>query len=133
MVGDNSADEKLEDSLEEEVITTSLSSDVNMDEVKSKLSAEPTFEIIDYSQQESIEHNDDANLAGDVLQTEELPKIEVVDDDSQLDSEDVELRNLPKESLDALFDPRLDLSHYKAPSLALLDDYKDSIYKVPHD
>lgn len=133
VLGDNGADEKLEDSLEEEVITTSLSSDVDMDEVKSKLSAEPTFEIIDYSQQESLEQNDDTNLAGDMLQTEELPEIEVIDDDSQLDSEDVELRNLPKESLDALFDPRLDLSHYKAPSLALLDDYKDSIYKVPHD
>jgi len=48
------------------------------------------------------------------------------------DEEDF-LKDIPKGSLDTLFDPRLDLSDYQIPPLNLLDDYKDKIYKVPHD
>ncbi|MFA6334596.1 MAG: DNA translocase FtsK 4TM domain-containing protein [Bacteroidales bacterium] len=58
--------------------------------------------------------------------------------DTQFEIEEEEenedfLKYLPKGSLDTLFDPRLDLSDYQLPPLNLLDDYKDKIYKVPHD
>ncbi len=43
------------------------------------------------------------------------------------------MKDLPVGSLDTLFDPRLDLSGYKAPGINLLDDYRDKIYKVPQD
>ncbi len=114
-----------------------------------KMGEEPSFEIIDYSVdgRDDISDNDNSINVGisensvnsgldsgeSILSKDSYPEIELINDESQLDSEDVELKNLPKESLDALFDPRLDLSHYKAPSITLLDDYKDSIYKVPHD
>ena len=49
------------------------------------------------------------------------------------DSEDDFLNNLPPGTLDTLFDPRLDLSNYKIPPIALLEEYKDKIYKVPQD
>ena len=54
---------------------------------------------------------------------------EIEDDDENEDF----LKDLSKGSLDTLFDPRLDLPDYQLPPLSLLDDYKDKIYKVPHD
>lgn len=62
-------------------------------------------------------------------------EIELDEDDgteAENDEEDF-LKDFPKGSLDTLFDPRLDLSDYQIPPLNLLDDYKDKIYKVPHD
>jgi S-DNA-T family DNA segregation ATPase FtsK/SpoIIIE len=49
------------------------------------------------------------------------------------DADEDFLRGIPKETLDVLFDPRLDLPNYKPPGLNLLDDYKDKIFKVPQD
>ncbi|MDZ4059433.1 MAG: DNA translocase FtsK, partial [Bacteroidales bacterium] len=49
------------------------------------------------------------------------------------DADEEFLRGIPKETLDVLFDPRLDLPNYKPPGLNLLDDYKDKIFKVPQD
>ncbi len=43
------------------------------------------------------------------------------------------LKEVPKGSLDTLFDPRLDLPNYKAPGVELLNDYSNKIYKVPHE
>ncbi len=43
------------------------------------------------------------------------------------------LEEIPAETLEMLFDPRLDLPKYKAPPVSLLNDYKDKIYKVPQD
>jgi len=47
------------------------------------------------------------------------------------DSDEDFLKNIPQETLETLFDPRLDLSGYQIPPLSLLDDYKDRIFKVP--
>lgn len=55
--------------------------------------------------------------------------IEEIEDEEDADF----LKDIPKGSLDTLFDPRLDLPRYKAPGTDLLDDYKDKIYKVPHE
>ncbi|MFA5849866.1 MAG: DNA translocase FtsK 4TM domain-containing protein [Bacteroidales bacterium] len=65
----------------------------------------------------------------------EVGEIEL-DEDDEIETENDEedfLKDFPKGSLDTLFDPRLDLSDYQLPPLNLLDDYKDKIYKVPHD
>lgn len=43
------------------------------------------------------------------------------------------LKELSAEAIETLFDPRLDLSRYKAPTTDLLNDYRDKIYKVPTD
>lgn len=56
-------------------------------------------------------------------------KFEIEEDDENEDF----LKDIPKGSLDTLFDPRLDLSNYQLPPMDLLDDYKNKIYKVPHD
>ena len=53
-------------------------------------------------------------------------------DDAADDEEDF-LKDIPKETAAALFDPRLDLSNYKAPTVSLLDDYRDKWYEVPRD
>jgi S-DNA-T family DNA segregation ATPase FtsK/SpoIIIE len=60
-----------------------------------------------------------------------VPPFEVIENTN--DDEEDFLKDLPKGSLDTLFDPRLDLSGYQIPPLSLLDDYKDRIYKVPAD
>ncbi|MDP3437626.1 MAG: DNA translocase FtsK, partial [Bacteroidales bacterium] len=63
--------------------------------------------------------------------------LELIGDDDDLDSgveeEEDFLKDIPKSTLETLFDPRLDLPNYKVPLLSLLDDYKDKIYKVPQD
>ncbi len=56
-----------------------------------------------------------------------------IEEDAEDEEEEDFIKDLPKGSLDTLFDPRLDLSDYQLPPLNLLDDYKDKIYKVPHD
>ncbi len=83
--------------------------------------------------------NDAAAAANSNTQPEgfEVGEIELDEDNEteaevENDEEDF-LKDIPKGSLDTLFDPRLDLSDYQIPPLNLLDDYKDKIYKVPHD
>ncbi|MEA5005255.1 MAG: DNA translocase FtsK [Rikenellaceae bacterium] len=60
---------------------------------------------------------------------EEMP-FEVINEEP---GEEDFLKNLPQGSLDTLFDPRLDLSHYKSPSLTLLEEYKDKVYDVSRE
>lgn len=67
----------------------------------------------------------DSNLDGQ----DDMP-FEVINEEP---GEEDFLKNLPKGSLDTLFDPRLDLSHYKSPSLTLLEEYKDKIYDVSRE
>jgi S-DNA-T family DNA segregation ATPase FtsK/SpoIIIE len=62
--------------------------------------------------------------------------LELIGEDDDVDSgveEEDFLKDIPKSTLETLFDPRLDLPNYKVPVLSLLDDYKDKIYKVPQD
>lgn len=47
--------------------------------------------------------------------------------------EDDFLTELSEDELRTLFDPRLDLSSYQAPSINLLDDYKDKWYEVSRE
>ncbi len=65
------------------------------------------------------------------------PELIVVDpeSDSENDSDNDEdfLKDIPKDTLEVLFDPRLDLPNYKVPPVSLLEDYRDKIYKVPQD
>ncbi|MDO9680702.1 MAG: DNA translocase FtsK 4TM domain-containing protein, partial [Bacteroidales bacterium] len=68
---------------------------------------------------------------GAELPKENLPPFEVIE--SVNDDEEDFLKDLPKGSLDTLFDPRLDLAGYQIPPLSLLDDYKERIFKVPAD
>lgn len=67
--------------------------------------------------------------ASNVEGQDDMP-FEVINEES---GEEDFLKNLPKGSLDTLFDPRLDLSHYKSPSLSLLEEYKDKIYDVSRE
>ena len=41
--------------------------------------------------------------------------------------------NMEEEDIDHLYNPRLDLSQYEFPSVALLDDYKDKWYEISMD
>lgn len=73
------------------------------------------------------------------FQTEKEVEVELTNDadleipqEAEQEEEDF-MKDLPVGSLDTLFDPRLDLSGYKAPGINLLDDYRDKIYKVPQD
>lgn len=70
--------------------------------------------------------SDDSESDLEVLESDTL------DLDEGDDEEDF-LKELPEESLNTLFDPRLDLSGYQSPSLSLLDDYRDKWYEVPRD
>ena len=49
------------------------------------------------------------------------------------DNDEDFLKDIPKDTLEVLFDPRLDLPNYKVPPVSLLEDYRDKIYKVPQD
>ncbi len=82
---------------------------------------EVPFEIEEITEQEEIKESKRENDGPELL----IEEIEEDDDDF--------LKDLPKGSLDTLFDPRLDLPRYKAPGTDLLDDYKNKIYKVPND
>lgn len=50
---------------------------------------------------------------------------------AKTDSDDEYLKGMSEEQLRQLFDPRLDLSSYQAPSLDLLEDYRDKWFAVP--
>lgn len=84
----------------------------------------------------------------DSLESEETPQLEILSaPDAPVTSsggtveplppkektEDDFLSELSEDELKTLFDPRLDLSSYEAPSLALLDDYKDKWFEVSRD
>jgi S-DNA-T family DNA segregation ATPase FtsK/SpoIIIE len=81
-----------------------------------------------------VEQSD--NAAAKVPFKDDDDVLELIGEDDDLDSgveEEDFLKDIPKSTLETLFDPRLDLPNYKVPVLSLLDDYKDKIYKVPQD
>jgi len=79
----------------------------------------------------------------EIEEIESKPSSDNVQDESNGDGpellvEEIEedpdfLKDIPKGSLETMFDPRLDLPRYKAPGIDLLDDYKNKIYKVPFE
>lgn len=92
------------------------------------------FEIYerDYSQA------DEGGPEGAALDSaQESPSVQNVEGGPELIIEEVEdddfTKDLPKGSLDTLFDPRLDLPRYKAPGVDLLNDYTNKIYKVSNE
>lgn len=78
---------------------------------------------------EEIDSTETTNEQGAEPIVEEGPELIIEEEEEEEDF----LKDIPKGSLDTLFDPRLDLPRYKAPGTDLLDDYKDKIYKVPHE
>jgi S-DNA-T family DNA segregation ATPase FtsK/SpoIIIE len=70
-------------------------------------------------------HSEDEGEAADKDEGPEL----VIEENDEPDF----LKDIPKGSLDTLFDPRLDLPNYKAPGVELLNDYSNKIHKVPHE
>ncbi|MEN6619376.1 MAG: DNA translocase FtsK 4TM domain-containing protein [Rikenellaceae bacterium] len=124
-----------------------LNSNSNPNSSSSSNTGEVIFEIED--ERDDSDKKDDGDKRGGYMsvndagaaagtsnrntQPEETGTGEIeLDEDGDNDEGDF-LKDLPKGSLDTLFDPRLDLSDYQLPPLSLLDDYKDKIYKVPHD
>lgn len=76
---------------------------------------------------------DDIASEGDELGEYDPNKDDTLTLDDAADDEEDFLKDIPKETAAALFDPRLDLSNYKAPTVSLLDDYRDKWYEVPRD
>ena len=79
-----------------------------------------------------IEQPESVPQSGTIVKVEEINGNEV-EFEIEPQNENDFLKDIPEGSLDSLFDPRLDLSHYTMPPLSLLDDYKNKIYKVPTD
>ena len=65
-------------------------------------------------------------ISGNEGMRNDVPPLEVIGNDD----EDF-LKTLSDDTLATLFDPRLDLSSYKSPSVDLLEDYSNMIYTVP--
>lgn len=59
--------------------------------------------------------------------------VEVVVEGANSDDGNALLGEYTEEELQRTFDPRLELSHYKAPTLDLLESYQDKWYKVSQD
>lgn len=76
---------------------------------------------------------DDVASEGDELGEYDPNEDDTLTLDDAADVEEDFLKDIPKETAAALFDPRLDLSNYKAPTVSLLDDYRDKWYEVPRD
>lgn len=76
---------------------------------------------------------DDIASEGDELGEYDPNEDDTLTLDDAADDEEDFLKDIPKETAAALFDPRLDLSNYKAPTVSLLDDYRDKWYEVPRD
>lgn len=76
---------------------------------------------------------DDVASEGDELGEYDPNEDDTLTLDDAADDEEDFLKDIPKETAAALFDPRLDLSNYKAPTVSLLDDYRDKWYEVPRD
>ncbi len=123
--------ETIESSAEAGSAETNLESEINTQTPVITAAAVPTgmyvkevpFEI------EEIDNTETPKEEVPELINEEGPELIIEEEEEEEDF----LKDIPKGSLDTLFDPRLDLPRYKAPGTDLLDDYKDKIYKVPHD
>ncbi|MCK9627041.1 MAG: DNA translocase FtsK [Bacteroidales bacterium] len=89
---------------------------------------ETIFEVAE-KENTPLQDSDTLHVSSEVDGQEEMP-FEVINEES---GEEDFLKNLPQGSLDTLFDPRLDLSHYKSPSLTLLEEYKDKVYEVSRE
>lgn len=108
--------------------------DLNFDdEPNQKL--DPAISVVDENAPDEYAEGVDAEAAAGALD----PEIAAAGADVALEVKDVEgegnelLGEYTEEELQKTFDPRLELSHYEAPTLDLLESYKDKWYEVSRD
>lgn len=100
----------------------------------------PELEIIPSVGNGPTDNIDSNNIDADITENTDNPE----NGENTLDNIDIEivkptnkeedfLDTLSDEEQQALFDPRLDLSSYEAPTLSLLDDYRDKWYEVSRE
>ena len=97
------------------------------------LSEDDPFELesVEEGAGDDAGHNDAGEVELEVLSVPETPVgNDIAVEPEKPKGEDDFLSELSEEELSTLFDPRLDLSSYQAPSLNLLEDYKDKWYEV---
>ncbi|MBR4980844.1 MAG: DNA translocase FtsK 4TM domain-containing protein, partial [Bacteroidales bacterium] len=103
------------------------------DEPNRKL--DPAISVVDENAPDESAEGADAEAAAGALD----PEITAAGADVALEVKDVEgegnelLGEYTEEELQKTFDPRLELSHYEAPTLDLLESYKDKWYEVSRD
>lgn len=116
--------------LDEDVEPEDLNFD---DEPNQKL--DPAISVVDENAPDESAEGVDAEAAAGALD----PEIAAAGADVALEVKDVEgegnelLGEYTEEELQKTFDPRLELSHYEAPTLDLLESYKDKWYEVSRD
>ncbi len=116
--------------LDEDVEPEDLNFD---DEPNQKL--DPAISVVDENAPDESAEGVDAEAAAGALD----PEITAAGADVALEVKDVEgegnelLGEYTEEELQKTFDPRLELSHYEAPTLDLLESYKDKWYEVSRD
>ena len=103
--------------------------DAEAADLNSKFKQKETIFEVAERENKPLSVSDGVPVSSDVDGQDDMP-FEVINEEP---GEEDFLKNLPKGSLDTLFDPRLDLSHYKSPSLSLLEEYKDKIYDVSRE
>ncbi len=119
------------DSREEENDTPASRDDVVEFDRKEEKSGSALSEKDPEREDEGIPSDEYGEAGGDAISGNEgmrndVPPLEVIGNDD----EDF-LKTLSDDTLATLFDPRLDLSSYKSPSVDLLEDYSNMIYTVP--
>ncbi|MBR5400149.1 MAG: DNA translocase FtsK 4TM domain-containing protein [Bacteroidales bacterium] len=115
-------------------LDTEEEEDLNFDdEPNQKL--DPAISVVDENAPDESAEGADAEAAAGALD----PEITAAGADVALEVKDVEgegnelLGEYTEEELQKTFDPRLELSHYEAPTLDLLESYKDKWYEVSRD
>lgn len=115
-------------------LDTEEEEDLNFDdEPNQKL--DPAISVVDENAPDESAEGVDAEAAAGALD----PEIAAAGADVALEVKDVEgegnelLGEYTEEELQKTFDPRLELSHYEAPTLDLLESYKDKWYEVSRD
>ena len=115
-------------------LDTDEEEDLNFDdEPNQKL--DPAISVVDENAPDESAEGTDVEAAAGALD----PEIAAAGADVALEVKDVEgegnelLGEYTEEELQKTFDPRLELSHYEAPTLDLLESYKDKWYEVSRD
>ena len=116
-------------------LDTEEEEDLNFDDEPNR-KLDPAISVVDENApDESAEGTDAEAAAAGALD----PEITAAGADVALEVKDVEgegnelLGEYTGEELQKTFDPRLELSHYEAPTLDLLESYKDKWYEVSRD
>ena len=115
-------------------LDTDEEEDLNFDDEPNR-KLDPAISVVDENAPDESAEGADAEAAAGALD----PEIAAAGADVALEVKDVEgegnelLGEYTEEELQKTFDPRLELSHYEAPTLDLLESYKDKWYEVSRD